>query len=246
MTTLVSPTAASSPRPKPSPRPDAPVRFVAVHANLLPGEIVAARRLGELKRRVIIGLAGLLALLIGWYGLEIWGTASANGDLAAAQHRTTTLQHQQQSYQPLLTAQSGSAAIESSLTKLMAGDVQWTDLLTTLRASAKGGLTLTGVTGTMTAGAAASQAGGAAGLGVLNQSGKQQVGTLTITGSAPDKNTVAGYVDTLAKVTGLAAPFPASVTGTGGKLTFSVTSIITSDALGGRYAPPAASTAGGH
>ncbi|MEO6886203.1 MAG: hypothetical protein ABI232_07960 [Jatrophihabitantaceae bacterium] len=223
-------------RPKPSPRLNEPVRFVSVFANLLPDEVVASRRLGELKRRVVIGLVVLLILLIGWYALSMWGTSNAKDDLTSAQQQTTTLQAQQRTFGPLVSAQAQSVQISSALTKLMAGDVQWTEMLTTLRASAKGAITLTSITGSMTAGAASTGAS-AGGLGVLNQTGKQQVGTLTLTGTAPDNNTVAAYVDTLAKVKGLAAPFPASVTGTGGKLTFSVSVIITSDALGGRYAP---------
>lgn len=234
MTTIV--TYSPDSRPKPTPRPNEPVRFVAVFADLLPDEVVASRRLGELKRRVVIGLAVLLVLLIGWYVLAMWGTSKAKDDLASAQRQTTTLQAQLRTFQPLVTAQTQSAQISSALTRLMAGDAQWTDLLTTLRASAKDGVTLTSITGSMTAGAA-SVGSSASGLGVLNQTGKQQVGTLTLTGTAPDNNTVAAYVDTLAKVKGLAAPFPASVTGTGGKLTFSVSVIITSDSLGGRYAP---------
>jgi hypothetical protein len=78
---------------------------------------------------------------------------------------------------------------------------------------------------------------------VLNQSGKLQVGSLTIIGTAPDKNAVAAYIDSLAKVAGLAAPYPASLATTGHTLTFSASVIITSDALGGRYAP---ANHGGH
>jgi hypothetical protein len=44
-------------------------------------------------------------------------------------------------------------------------------------------------------------------------------------------------------VTGLTAPFPASITGQKGSLTFSASVIITSGALGGRYA---VTTQGGH
>jgi len=133
--------------------------------------------------------------------------------------------------------------MKAELTKLMAGDLPWKDLLATLRKSATGGVTITSVSGDTTAGAASATSNGAGGLGILNQSGKEQVGTLTISGSAPDKNAVATYIDTLTKVTGLAAPFPASLTGQAGKLTFSASVIITSDALGGRYAR---SANGGH
>lgn len=238
----MSTTLTPRPSPRPSPGPmyttSGPVRFVAIRADLLPEELITSRRVVRLKRKVVIGLAGLLVLLIAWYALSAWGTSGAKDALSAAQHKAVTLQNQQKQYQPLVTAQGQATQISTALTQLMAGDVQWKSMLAKVRSSAKNGVTVDSVNASMTAGAAgAGQTPTAGGLSVLNQSGKQQVGTLTITGSAPDKNAVAAYVDTLAKVKGLAAPFPASVTGVGGKLTYSVSVIITSDALGGRYAP---------
>jgi hypothetical protein len=89
------------------------------------------------------------------------------------------------------------------------------------------------------------------GVGVLNQTGQQPVGNLTIDGTAPDKNTVAAFVDGLATVPGLAAPYPASVASIvgGHQVTFTVNVIVTSSALGGRYAAATTSgnaTSGGH
>lgn len=241
MTSLMKAETSAAPRP----RPGTSARFVAVFAELLPQEVIDARRLTEFKRRIAIGLAVLLIVLIGWFALEKWGTSSANGDLSNAQGQTRQLQHQVTQYAPLISAQSGAAVIQESLTKLMAGDLQWKDMLTTLRASARHGVTLTGVTGTITAGGTG-QAATPSGLSVLNQTGKAQVGTLTITGTALDKNAVAAYVDALAQVKGLAAPFPASVTTTSGSLTFSVSVIMTSDALGGKYAPRTSTPSGGN
>jgi Tfp pilus assembly protein PilN len=232
--------------PSPDPRPVSPTtnRFVTIRANLLPDEIVAKRRLGELKRRMLIVLAVLLVLLIAWYALALLRTTQANSDRSSAQRKTISLQGQVQQFAPLVAAQSQSAAIKAELTKLMVGDLQWKDMLATLRNSAKGGVVITSVSGNVTSGAASVSAGvSGAGLGVLNQSGHQQVGTLTILGTAPDKNAVAAYIDALTKVTGLAAPFPASVTGQSGKLMFTANVIITSNALGGRYST---TTQGGH
>jgi Tfp pilus assembly protein PilN len=121
----------------------------------------------------------------------------------------------------------------------MVGDLSWTQLLATLRKSAPPGMTITNVLGSTTVGAADT----AGGLGILNRTGKPQVGMLTISGTAVDKNSVAAYLDALTKVPGLAAAFPASVTKQGGKMLFAATVIITSDALGGRYS---ASSQGGH
>jgi Tfp pilus assembly protein PilN len=241
MSTIALP---DSPAPAPQFTSSATVRFLGVHADLMPDEVIAARRVRRVKRRVVAGLAVLLVLLVAWYGYSRWSTSRAQNDLSRAQLKAEQLRHEQHTYDPLVTAQAQSAAISHALAELMTGDLQWKDMLATLRASAKDGVSVTSISASMTSGAAGTgQAAG--GLAVLNQTGKQAVGTLTITGTAPDKNAVAAYIDTLAKVKGLAAPFPASVTGKTGKLTFSASVLITSDALGGRFAPAATATAGG-
>ena len=226
------------------PRTGEQMRFVAVRARLLPAEVIAARRVHARRRWLFVGLAGVACLLVAWCGLALFQTSAAKDSLAQAQQRTAQLKDEQRQYQPLITAQQQSTTITDDLTRLMAGDLQWKDLLATLRRSAGGGVSISGVNGLISVGAAnALQTGTSGGLGVLNQTGKQQVGTLTITGTATDKNSVAAYVDTLAKVRGLTAPLPASLTGSNGKLSFAVNVVITSDALGGRYAPRVPATA---
>jgi Tfp pilus assembly protein PilN len=241
MSTIVLPEA---PAPQPAPPPAEVTRFVAIRANLLPDEIADARRVRFMIRKVGVGLVAVVALVICGYGVSAWQTSSAKGSLAAAERKSASLMNQQRKFAPLVLAQSQAASIKVELTKLMVGDLSWTSMLATLRKGAPAGMTITNVMGTTTVGAASTTTDAAAGgLGVLNRSGKEQVGTLTITGTAPDKNSVAAYIDALAKVPGLAAAFPASVTGQGGKLVFTANVIITADALGGRYAAPAQ---GGH
>lgn len=243
MSTTMLPPAPASPTP---PVGEA-VRYPAVFADLLPEVVVTGRRLRELKRRILIGLAALLVVLLGWYGFAVWQTSSAQGDLSSAQHRSVTLQNKERAFGPLIAAQGQSAAIKAELARLMAGDLQWQPLLAALRGAATNGVSVTSVNATMTpAGPAVKGATAASGgLGVLNETGQQPVGTLLLTGTAPDKNAVAGYIDALTNVPGLAAPFPANVTTAQGRVTFSASVLITSAALGGRYTHPATST-GGH
>jgi Tfp pilus assembly protein PilN len=239
MSTIILPEA---PAPQPAPAPTAEVtRFVAIRADLLPDEIADARRVRRMMRKVAVGLIAVVALVICGYGVTAWQTSGAKGSLATVQRESASLVMEQRKFAPLVLAQSRAVSIKAELTKLMLGDLSWTDLLATLRKSAPAGMTITSITGTATIGASTGSVPG--GLGVLNRSGKPQVGMLNINGTAPDKNSVAAYIDALGKVPGLAAAFPASVTGVGGKFLFAASVIITSDALGGRYAVPAQ---GGH
>lgn len=221
-----------------------------VFANLLPAEIVAGRRLAELKRRIAIGLAALVSVLVLIYGFSWWQTTAAHHSLSSAKNATAKLQLQKDNFAPLVTAQTQSASIQSALRQLMVGDLDWTQTINALGQTARNGLKITAVNATLTAGGAST---GNAGFNVLNATGSQSIGSMTINGAAPDKATVASFVDALANVPGLAAPFPASVTAVAGghQIEFSVNAIITTKALGGRYSAnpstnPAVSTVGGH
>lgn len=237
MTTLAPPPSAA-PAPAPRPKPVEPVlRYPAIRANLLPDEVIASRRLAALKRKTGLALVALLGVIVLAYGFSWWQTSSARGDLSAAQQATAQLQAKQQTFTPLLDTQQQVRTVQTALHKLMVGDVQWTQLLEVLgRAAAPLHVTINSVQAVMTAGAVAN-APGQAGIGVLNQTKDRSVGTLALTGTAPDQKAVAAFVDSLATLPGLAAPFPASVSTQGsGALQYSINVLITTQALGGRYA----------
>ncbi|MGN6606222.1 MAG: hypothetical protein ACTHMS_04330 [Jatrophihabitans sp.] len=239
-------------RPSPAPvaladpadaRPSPNSRLVAIRANLMPDEIVVARRTDQLRRHVIIALSALLAFLLFWYGLSWWQTNSAEDDLTSAQQQTVALQDQQHRFAPLTEAQRVSSTVAVQLHKLMTGDLSWKDMLATLRSQAGADVTLLNVTGTIISGAGASVATNtSSGIAVLNTSGKPVVGSLTITGRASDKDAVAAYVDRLATVKGLATPYPANVTVILNGVSFTVQAVLTTDVLGGRYAAAPAAT----
>ena len=238
MTTLVMPQGAT-PSPDPVHTPNGPIRYVAIRANLLPDELVQDRRAGVVKRRIVIGLAAVVAVMAVLYGLTLWSTASARHDLSQARRQNTALLNQQQKYKPLMDAQSQATQINTALTKLMSGDLQWTQLLGTLRSTAPRGVKIDSVAGTITIGAGSvlnsSVSGQGPGIGALNTTGVPPAGTLNITGSANNKDTVAAYVAALSQVTGLVTPYPTSVTTTGSSVAFAISAVITTDALGGRY-----------
>lgn len=233
------PSAGPAPRPAPAAEvPAGPVRFVAVRANLLPREIVAGRRTDTMRRRVLAGLAALVAVLALAYGFSWWQTHSAREDLASAQAQRTALGAQTQKYAPLVQAKATTATIQQQLQRLMVGDLPWRGMLTTLRAQAPAGITLTQVAGTLTTPVTGNGATGQSdgGQQVLNRSGCTVVGPMTITGTARDKSAVAAYADRLAAVKGLAAPVPTNIATAEGRTAFTLSVLITTDALGGRYA----------
>jgi Tfp pilus assembly protein PilN len=208
--------------------------------------VIVARRTEALRRKIVLALAALLALLVAWYGLSWLQTKSSHGDLDDANHHSAALHGQQAQYAPLVTAQNQSAAIAAQLSALMVGDLQWKQMLAALHAAAGTDVTVGSISGSITAGAAAvgssatANSVNGAGIQVLNTSGRQAVGTIQITGGARDKDAVATYVDRLGSVKGIATPFVSSVSqDPSGHWVYTVQAVVTTDALGGRYAAPA-------
>jgi Tfp pilus assembly protein PilN len=243
MTTLVMP-HGPTPSPEPVHTPSGPIRYVAVRANLLPDELVNSRRSGALKHRVFAGLGAVLAVMLVWYGITLWGTSSAKHDLSKAKQQNTAMVTQQSKYDDLVRTQQASTGIKSALAQLMAGDLQWKNMLASLRSVAPKGVKIDSISGTTGAAAGSATGGTGPGLGVFNTTGKDEVGTLSITGTAANKDEVAGYVDSLATVKGLTAIYPTSATTAGSGVSFAISALITSDALGGRFSSQSASSGG--
>lgn len=239
MTTVAPPSPAPRSAPETAPG-DGPARMIRVSANLLPDTVIAARRLSKLKRQLGLGLVGLLGLLVIGYGWSWWQTKSARDDLSAAQQHSAQMRSQMRDFAPLLTAQTRAQAITGNLRTVMVSDLQWRDLIASVRAKAGPGIHVTTVTGSVAPGSASNGVG----LGVLNNTGQLAVGTLTVTGTATDSKSVAAFVDGLAVTKGLASPIPANVAGVKGSVAFTINLLLTSDALGGRFTPTSAT--GGH
>lgn len=227
-TTLVPPT----PAPAPARSAAGETRFVPVRANLMPEEVLSARQALVVRKQVLLGLVVMLVVLIGWFGLSWWQTRSANSKLDDLQRQGVALQSQQGKYTPLVHAQSEITNTRTQLDQLMVGDLSWKDMLTTLRDKAPAGVVLQTISGDVSDGTAGTSTTTA----VLNQTGSASVGQLSITGTAPDKRTVAAYADALSRVKGVAAPLISSVQSSARPVTFTITADITSAALGGRYA----------
>jgi Tfp pilus assembly protein PilN len=230
----------TAPPAPPSPSAGEHFRHPNIYANLMPDEVIAARDARRLKHRILVGLAALLGLMILLYLVSVIQTAHAKAELSSAKSQNTSLHKQQTKFAPLIQAQTQAKAITKELGTLMRGDMQWKPLLEQLRKAPQGVTPQTATINlTIVSNATRSTSTqGNAGYDVLNQTGKQSIGTITITGIADDKAAIATYVDFLGNVKGFAAPFPATVSQNGGKYQFSINVIPTTELLGGRYTSP--------
>jgi Tfp pilus assembly protein PilN len=219
-----------------TPDPAAPTtytpRMLAIAVNLLPPEIVESRQGRRVRRVVLSALAAFTVLLGVWYGLASYQTSSARDEVSGAQGDVERLARLQKPFASLISAQNESRAIGAQLSSLLAGDLQWAHLLSSLREAAPEGVRITTVAGGLSSPDGGS---GAAVSRLPNTSGQKVIGTLTVTGSAPSKAAVAEYLDALAKVPGFANPLLDTVTAPEKTADFSLRLDITNSALGGRY-----------
>lgn len=208
------------------------MRVLPIVADLMPPEIVDARRARRAQRVALSAVAGFAALLLGWYGVAVYQTSMARDDLASATGEAAQIQREQQKYGEVMRLQSQSNAITADLTGLFVGDVRWSRLLSALRSKAPPRLTVSAASATLSAGVAGAAAPAPAAPGQ-----PQVIGAVELAGTAPDKNALADYIDAVAAVPGLANPLLASATDEAGGVNFSMKVDITTDALGGRYTP---------
>jgi hypothetical protein len=222
--------------------PQRVVRVLTISANLLPGEIVAARRARRARGVVLVALLAVVALLAGWFLYANHQVTLANNDLNDVTSQVTLLQRGQGKYREVVDTQSQTSTISKQLKKLLGNDLPWATLLNTLRdTGTSSGVTVAGVIGTLDT-TTTSAATGATTL--PSASGVTTIGTLTVTGTGPDKPSVAKYVDSLGKLTTVANPYLTTATQAHDNVTFSITLNITAKALCGRFTTECKSTGG--
>jgi hypothetical protein len=204
-----------------------------VMADLLPTEIVLSRLARKVRRAVVTVLTAFAVVLVIWGGIATYQTHQARSDLDAAQTQADGLRARQQTYREVTKVQAQSAAIDARLGTLMALDLQWAGLLAAVQQQAPHGVQLTAISGVIPYGPDAAQ--DATVVKLPNTTGQKVVGTLTISGTAPNQALIASYVDAVAKLSGLGNPLVQSFALAEGVYGWTAELDITDSMLGGRY-----------
>ncbi|GGS74911.1 hypothetical protein GCM10010156_37150 [Planobispora rosea] len=226
MTTTLIPQGSSGPV---VPAQD-PFRALPLAADLLPPEIMTARR-GRRARTVVLSFLTVFTLLLaGWYVITAQQTAAAEQQLAEAEDEVRTWTRKQKEFSELVTTRGQEEMINAQLSALLARDVRWSRLLSSIRAAAPSGVRITSVASGLSAeGSAVSKSA------LPNTSGKKLIGELSIVGVGSGKQVVADYVSALSKVSGLGNPLLNDATEEEGGVNFTVQVDITDAALDSRY-----------
>lgn len=196
MATVITPTVPAGP----------PSRLLSLRADLLPSEVVERRQVVKVRLIVLIVLATVVVLLAAWFGLASWQVSRQESKLAATETEAIRLRAQQRQYSELISAQTQSTKINSQLATLLKTDVQWSTLISKLRAAAPRGLDLTAVSVALTDPTTQGSTGSGStttASGLPSEDGAAPIGSLTMSGTSTTKTAIAYYVDAIGKVPGI-------------------------------------------
>ncbi len=219
----------------PATSPQQIARVLNIRANLLPAEIMAGRNARRM-RLIVIGAVALVAVLLGvWYAHAVSEKSAADRELDDVSAQVTAIRVSQNKYNSVVALKTQNETITKQLASLMAKDLSWATLTDTIRdTGTTAGVKVSGITGSLTDGGGSNTLPSAASTGAT-------VMLLQITGTGPDKKTVAKYVEQLGELPNVTNPYLSSATqndtsATGSStVTFSLSAAVTSSALCGRF-----------
>jgi len=220
--------------------PVAPRRFPrvpAISADLLPEEIVAARRARLARGWVLAVLVLVIALLAAWYLYAVRQRNAADEKFQVVTAQAASLRRSESTdFLDVVGVQSQITVLDRQLGTVMASDLPWATLLARLNTAAAGaGVKLTEITGSLN-GTGTTGTTAAPGTVLPSTSQEATIGTFTLEGTAPDKPSIAAFVKALGTVRSVANPYLTSATKTdSGDLQYTLQVDLTAAALCGRF-----------
>lgn len=193
--------------------------------NLMPPEILAARKLRVLRRLLVAVLIVIVLLVLAAYGLAWRQHRAAADELATAQDRTASLQRSQAKYQGAVKIQKGIDSIDQALAGMLSTDADTAAIVGAVRAQLPSGMSINQYSLMMNK--AGSSGGNSA--ETLDTSGVTHIGTITLSGNAQSLTAVSQFVDNLNSIRGVVQPYPASNTEADKGVTWSIQLTLTSD-----------------
>ena len=184
-----------------------------VVANLIPPEVLQARRVRAVRKLVAYALCVVVLIAAVGYGFAWYRSRQASEALAAEQSRTSQLLAQQRRYADVTLLQGSVASVRTQLSQLLASDVDVPALMAAILLQLPPGSSVSQLAVTMSApGAGNTTATPATGSAALDTSGRQHIGLISITGQARTVSDVSTLVDRLSALPGFIDPYPTSNT----------------------------------
>jgi hypothetical protein len=211
-----------------------------ITANLLPPEIVLARRVKVLRKLVLVAIGGVLLLGVAGYVYGYLQKQDANSQLSAAQAHTSQLTAQQAKYEGVVAVTGQISQVKSQLSTLFAADVNGAALLTSILQHAPHG-TISTLTLTLSSGQPPSA------VAIPDANGHLPIGTITLSGDTSAMSDVATSVDQLKSLPGLVEIYPTTQQYDGKSVKYTIQLTLIDQIYSHRYdfTPASVPTTGG-
>jgi hypothetical protein len=194
-----------------------------IFADLMPPELVAARGLKSLQKKILVVLIVVVLICAGGYGYALTKHSSAASALSQAQAKTTRITAEQGKYASVTQIQNTTREVQSQIAGVMTDEVDFAALLGKIRGALPGSMSITTTTLTMVA--TASTAAGVS----LSGSGAARIGTVTIAGAGQTLDDLSTYVVALSKIPGVVDVIPSSNNSAGPITAFNLSFGITNE-----------------
>jgi hypothetical protein len=228
MTTTQQPAPTALLPLDPAVTPQQALRVLPIRANLLPDEITAGRTDRRTRTILIFAVVLTIAVLGGWYLYAVTQRSSAVDDLAQVTRQVDSTRGETKAakYTKVTSIIADRDMITSQLKTVMANDLPWSTVATSLRDTKVKHIKVTSIVGLLAKDAVAAPATGTT----------RSVATLSILGDAKDKRNIAEYIDAVAKVKGVTHVYLTSASGDdSGVWTFSINADLSGERLCGRF-----------
>ncbi|CAN5192190.1 hypothetical protein BH11ACT4_BH11ACT4_00160 [soil metagenome] len=213
----------------------APVGGGSPRVDLMPPEIRTKRAQLQFRRKLRVGLVGVLVLVVVACGAT-WALGSvAQANLLAAQNQRQQLIAQQSQYSDVTTVKRSIAVAQAGQKVGDSPEIEWQAYLTKLQATLPAGVLLTGVTidtATPLHGYAPS---------TIPLEG-DRIAMLTFTATSPSLPSIPDWLDGLATLPGFSDATPGDVSLSAGIYTATVTMHINTKAFANRFDKAAATS----
>ena len=196
--------------------------------DLMPPEIRVKRAQLRFRRKLRLGLVGVLIVVVAACGATWALNSLAQTNLQAAQNEKQQLITQQLQYSAVTTTQGSIALVKAGQKVGDSTEIDWQAYLTKLQATLPSGVLLTGVT-----------IDTATPLKVYTPSTVplqgDRIATLTFTATSPSLPSIPDWLDRLTSLPGFADATPGQVTPTTSMYTATVTMHINTEAFAHRF-----------
>ena len=203
----------------------------AIAADLMPPELVVARRVRKASRALCFAMALLVVLCAGGYVYGMQQSSNASDEVASANQDTTRLQNEAARYADVTKIEGAVAGLQSQVAQLMSTDVDVAVLSARIALALPKGMALQSITVTLNQPGATTAAAP-----TLDTSGHAVIGTVTITGTGRTLDDLPAFVDRLSALKGVTSVLPGTNSVQQGITTFGVAFGITDQLYTHRYA----------